>query len=113
MNTKSPFNAHINQLADENNCLRVDGIEIRCKVSKSGEFLIAKAATEYTIQETPEDTMELEEFVDLESAVRQWVTPINPPYLVNNTVAVLCNDKVWRPLVWKGKDGKGHCFNPS
>lgn len=112
MKTKSPFNAHINQLADHDNNLRVDNIEIFCEISKNGEYLIARSALEYTIEETETETIEGEEEVDLKESLHEWVRPINPPKLVKGAVAVLCNDNIWRPLVWI-ENGKGCCFNPS
>ena len=110
MKNKLHFDAHVNQLADENDCLRVDNIEIQGKISKSGKFFIAKSAVEYTIEETETETIEGEETVELNSALQTWVYPIGKVKLIENVIPVLCSDKIWRPLVWVDENGIGRCF---
>jgi hypothetical protein len=107
MKTKPQFTAHINQIADDSNCLRVDNTEIKGRISKNGKFFIAESAMEYTIEET--ETIEGEVSVPLMDALNDWMHPIGSVKLIDNMIPVQCSDKVWRPLVWV-ENGKGKTF---
>jgi hypothetical protein len=102
--------AHINQKADENNNLRVDNIEIFCEVSKNGQYLIAKSAMEYFVEDTETETKEWEEEVLLDEALQSFIRPIGKVSLIDGKVPVECSDGVWRVLVWIDEDGNGKCF---
>jgi hypothetical protein len=111
MKTKSPqFTAHVNQIADDTNCLRVDNTEIKGRISKNGKFFIAESAVEYTIEEVENDTVEGEEIVPLFDALSEWLSPIGSVKLIDGMIPVLCSDKVWRPLVWVDENGHGKSF---
>jgi hypothetical protein len=101
--------AHINQKADENNNLRVDNTEIFCEVSKNGEYLIAKSAKEYFVEDEPE-FREWEEDVPLDEALESFIRPIGKVSLIDGKIPVECSDGIWRILVWFDKDGNGKCF---
>lgn len=98
-------NAHINQIADETDCLRVDNIEIQGKISKDKKFFIAKSALEYTLEETETETIEGENPVELMEALNEWKHPIKSVSLINGLIPVQCSDKIWRPLIFKTEVG--------
>lgn len=83
------IHAHINQIADGENTLRFDEIEVKGQISENGEYYVTVSADEIFTEDGENFT---ETTVNVASVIHDWMRPMNVAHDIDGMIAVQCAD---------------------